>query len=95
MAFFDHINNSFSYEILNLNSTLTFSDYNECLSADENDCHEEALCTNTNGEGSYTCECVGGFVGDGFHCQGMVHILYLWEKNLSDKNQQTCGWVTK
>ena len=51
--------------------TMMILDYDECLSDEENDCHVEASCMNTNGEGSYICECQGGFVGDGFHCEGM------------------------
>ena len=32
----------------------------------DNPCHTNASCTNTNG--SYTCECVSGFTGNGTIC---------------------------
>ena len=37
-------------------------------------CHEQAICTNT--DGSYTCACNLGFTGDGIICEGMpfVHL---------------------
>jgi len=35
---------------------------------DINDCHIEAICTNTIG--SYTCECQQGWAGDGIQCEG-------------------------
>ena len=40
------------------------------MDASFNDCHVNATCTNTNGEGSYTCACLDGFTGDGFNCTG-------------------------
>jgi len=36
-------------------------DYNECTEGA--DCHVNAQCTDT--EGSYTCTCLSGYVGDG------------------------------
>ena len=61
-------------------------DYDECLSDDENDCHVKAFCTNTNGEGSYICECNAGFTGDGFNCTGKFiqpctswKCMYIWK----------------
>ena len=41
------------------------ADIDECSSMD-NPCHTNASCTNTNG--SYTCECVSGFTGNGTIC---------------------------
>ena len=44
-----------------------FLELNECdLNTD--DCHDKAKCI--NGEGSYTCECIEGYKGDGFNCTG-------------------------
>ena len=40
-------------------------DINEC-ERDEDNCHENANCTNT--EGSYTCSCNPGYTGDGVTC---------------------------
>ena len=47
------------------NMTLSFfvSDVNECLS---DPCDVSAVCTNTNG--SFTCTCNDHFRGDGFNC---------------------------
>ena len=46
-----------------------FLELNECeLNTD--DCHDKAKCI--NGEGSYTCECIEGYKGDGFNCTGTV-----------------------
>ena len=43
------------------------SDIDECES-DQNQCHENATCTNR--DGNYTCSCNDGFMGDGFSCSG-------------------------
>ena len=40
------------------------SDENECEIP--NSCHSNATCTNT--DGSYTCACDTGYIGDGFMC---------------------------
>ena len=45
---------------------LMFSDIDECLGADTNDCHEMATCSNQ--EGSYECSCNDGWEGDGVNC---------------------------
>ena len=45
---------------------LSSSDVDECNSSGGNQCHQDAMCTNT--EGSYVCRCKKGFVGDGFSC---------------------------
>ena len=42
------------------------ADRNECLG--ENDCHDDATCTNE--DGSYACTCNNGFRGTGFYCTG-------------------------
>lgn len=42
-------------------------DVDEC--EEGNDCHPNALCTNT--EGSYVCRCFRDYEGDGRNCTGM------------------------
>jgi len=42
-----------------------YADINEC-ERDEDNCHQNANCTNT--EGSYTCSCNLGYTGDGVTC---------------------------
>ena len=42
-------------------------DVNEC-SADSNPCDDNADCSNT--DGSYSCRCKTGFIGNGTTCQG-------------------------
>ena len=44
---------------------LSSSDIDECTS-DNDTCHINATCINT--VGSYDCECLSGFMGDGFNC---------------------------
>ena len=45
-------------------------DINECESSD-NTCHEHAQCTNSNG--SFSCECMEGYTGDGHsNCTGKL-----------------------
>eukprot|EP00122_Pirum_gemmata_P014732 Pgem_evm1s13743 len=41
-------------------------DVNECADPTLNNCDSNASCTNTNG--SYTCKCKNGFVGNGNNC---------------------------
>ena len=36
----------------------------------DDDCHENATCTDANG--NYTCDCKTGFTGDGFNCTGNI-----------------------
>lgn len=51
-------------------------DVNECLLKLDN-CHSEAICTNT--DGSYSCECKRGFYGDGRHsCIKTYVCTILW-----------------
>ena len=44
------------------------TDINECASSP---CHQNATCTNV--DGSFTCECDVGYVGDGFICPGKIY----------------------
>ena len=45
-----------------------YLDINECNSEENNNCHENATCTNTNG--SFTCQCQNGYAGNGITCNG-------------------------
>lgn len=40
----------------------------ECADDADNDCDENAQCTDI--DGSYECECLDGFEGNGFQCIG-------------------------
>ena len=42
------------------------ADFNECDNENNNTCHENAQCINT--EGSFTCSCKPGYTGDGVNC---------------------------
>ncbi len=46
---------------------LFVSDINECATGDYN-CDANAGCANT--DGSFTCSCNEGYIGDGVSCQG-------------------------
>ena len=43
------------------------TDVNECMN-DQHTCDLHANCTNT--DGSYTCACIDGYIGDGNICFG-------------------------
>lgn len=45
------------------------TDINEC---NQNPCHSEAQCTNT--DGSFVCTCNVGYNGTGFDCAGVVNV---------------------
>ena len=53
----------------------SFLDTDECGNDDLNDCHHLAECSNT--EGSYTCECMKGYEGDGRACEGLTRLCFL------------------
>ena len=42
----------------------------ECTNG-SHDCGMNANCTNT--EGSFTCQCITGYYGDGYNCTGEFH----------------------
>ena len=54
--------------VLNVNA-----DNDECTMG-TNNCHANAECTNT--PGSFSCDCVQGYSGDGVDCIGM-HVAVL------------------
>jgi hypothetical protein len=46
---------------------LPVSDINECQGNTDN-CHDNATCSNN--EGSFDCQCIQGYTGDGTNCEG-------------------------
>ena len=44
------------------------SDIDECV--EQSPCDENAQCTNT--PGSFTCDCIEGYSGDGITCEGQI-----------------------
>ena len=50
----------------NSSRTVAFSDIDECASSSANSCSSNAVCSNT--VGSYTCSCNSGFNGNGYTC---------------------------
>ena len=46
-----------------------YSDMDECLSPETNNCHQDADCHNM--DGSFNCTCRGGYSGNGTACQGI------------------------
>ena len=63
--------------------SIVYVDVNECTSNDTNNCDKNARCTNT--EGSYSCRCVTGYVGDGTNCTGNLFTFKL-KRNFKVKN---------
>ena len=55
-------------------SLLIPPDADECL-MDIDNCHLNTECVNTIG--SFECQCLPGFTGDGFNCQGKYHMHIL------------------
>ena len=48
------------------------ADIDECKTGNDN-CHENAQCTNT--EGSFTCSCNPGYAGDGTECRVALTVV--------------------
>lgn len=46
------------------------TDRDECAD-DSHMCHVNATCTNA--EGSYSCECQSGYIGNGRNCEGELY----------------------
>ncbi|XP_055997755.1 uncharacterized protein LOC125645868 isoform X2 [Ostrea edulis] len=58
---------------LNLTIIAECNNIDECLDG-SNNCSENATCTDT--EGSYACNCLKGFKGDGYTCIACEHMTY-------------------
>ena len=59
------------YTLLIYTRTVIVSDIDECSST-EPPCDTHATCTDTSG--SYICECVEGFSGNGTICEGGINM---------------------
>ena len=59
---------------MNDTCTTIHTDINECENGDDN-CSENANCTNT--EGSFTCYCNSGYAGDGVICTSKLALIIL------------------
>ena len=61
------------------NSTVSYShslaDVDECADGTHN-CSSNAKCTNT--DGSFTCDCSDGFIGNGQLCEGIDYNIILF-----------------
>ena len=44
------------------------TDFDECSETEDIPCHSNANCSNTFG--SFSCECLAGYSGDGMTCKG-------------------------
>lgn len=48
-------------------------DVDECLAFSDNMCHVNSTCNDT--VGSYECQCLEGFEGNGFNCSGNITVV--------------------
>ena len=64
-------------------------DVNECKK-NSHKCDKNAECNNTRG--SYTCICKPGYSGDGYNCQGIVHLLPHRKKQIILRSE-TCSII--
>ena len=58
------------------------TDINECDNG-QNDCDSNAICSNSIG--SYSCTCDTGYDGDGIHCSATDAVLVLSNYNANNK----------
>ena len=49
---------------------MSFTDVDECSDASLNDCDVNAVCANSLG--GYSCTCEEGYTGDGTECSGKL-----------------------
>ena len=54
-----------------VSDALLLADINECETGSDN-CHENAQCSNT--EGNFTCYCESGYTGDGTECSMVLTV---------------------
>jgi len=75
------------FVLLCLMFTCTLTDKDECT-YDLDNCHADALCTNT--KGSYNCTCLRGYEGDGIKCTGNIKLdrLFKWYINTTSSSEQ-------
>ena len=63
------------------------ADVDEC-ERNEDSCHENAQCINT--EGSYTCSCNPGYTGDGINCTSKLYIVTFCTIMVQDSSTVVC-----
>lgn len=69
---------------------ILYSDVDECLTSKDN-CHTNASCSNS--EGSYGCQCVPGFTGDGFTCSSNKYNKVPWFQHHTDLFFSRYWWM--
>ena len=81
---------------------LSFPDDDECAmmknaSSKIKPCHQDAKCINT--VGSHSCECLQGFDGDGYLCQGERKMLVILHcktlRNFRKKKDDKLGFLAR
>jgi hypothetical protein len=55
---------------------MSLIDIDEC-STNTHNCDINAICTDTNR--SFICDCINGYTGDGQSCQGLFHLLTMFD----------------
>lgn len=70
-----------------------FLDVDECKENLDDRCNGNAVCINT--EGSYACECMPGFVGDGEYCECKFTIIEILRMKLLFKSSCWCYFCMK